>query len=480
MSDPTRGPALRTENREGATFTDRTRAIVVTLAIVSLVATIATIVFGRTLAPPPAQPRDSYGRGPLGHRAWAETMQALGVHVVRWTRTDYGDVSAPLFLVEPDRPEFQAEDGTRVSIAGLCASRAEAGRMTVIVLPKWVIGAFGQVGPELPGRVHDVLAGTPFESAQVVWQPRITAHREEIRATSSVLGERQLALPWPQTVVGPQPLLSGPTGTFIAADPSGRTFVISDPDLLHNFDVQRVDHAAVLHDFVTEVLHADTIVVDEVFHEHVQTRSLAELFAHFPGLLALVHGALAILVVLFYGRRRFGPPRSEPAPYGRGPREVIDVAAGVLASGQTVENLAPRYVEQVILDAHRRLGLSGVVREADPTQLRRPGSAGHSGRLEGKTLAQKAAALDGMLTRRGLTPDAVRLLHTSQSATRETALSVAARATRLRESLLGAPKTTPAPRRPQASVPPPPPIPPPPTIGEPPSSPQPPASTSNP
>jgi hypothetical protein len=424
---------LRTENREENTFTDRTRAIVIALASLSLVASIAVLVFGRDLAPPPAQPRDSYGRGPLGHRAWAETLQALGVHVVRWTRSSYEDVSAPLFIIEPDHATYDAPDGRTVSIADLCTARSAAGRLTVLVLPKWHIGALGNVAPDDAWRVREVLAGTPFEGAQLVWQSRLTSDRDEITASSAVFGERHLEIPWPQTVIGPTPLLSGPTGSFIAADPSGRTFLVSDPDLLHNFDVQRADHAAIAHEFVTEVLQTDTIVVDEVFHEHVETRSLAQIFSHFPGVLALLHGGLVVLVVLLYGRRRFGPPRVDPAPYGRGPREVIDVAAGVLASGQSVERLAPRYVEQVILDAHRRLGLA-----------------------EGKSLAQKAAALDATLTRRGLLPDAVRLLETSQSATRETALALATRATQLRESLLGATKKT-APRARPVSIPPPPP-----------------------
>ncbi len=432
MSEPS-SETLRTENAVGNAFTDRTRAIVVTLAVISLLATLGAIVFGRSLTSPPALPRDSYGRGPLGHRAWAETMQALGLHVVRWTRPRYEDVSAPLFFIEPDHAEITAPDGTTTSLGEICRARSEQGRITVIVLPKWVLGMFGQAGPELPSHVYDALEGTSFEGTQVVWQPHITGARESITASSPILGERHLEIPWPQTVIGPTPILSGPTGTFIASDPSGRVFLISDPDLLHNFDVQRADHAAITHEMITEILHADTIVIDEVFHEHVETRSLGAIFAHFPGILALIHGAIVILVVLFYGRRRFGPPRQTPAPYGRGPREVIEVAAGVLASGQAVERLAPRYVEQVILDAHRRLGLS-----------------------EGKSIAQKAAALDAILVRRNLAPDAARLLETSQSATRETALSVAARATQLRESLLGTSKKTPPRERPVSNPPPPP------------------------
>jgi hypothetical protein len=425
---------LRTENAETAAFTDRTRSIVIGLACLSLFATIAVLVFGRQLAPPPAQPRDSYGRGPLGHRAWVETLSALGVHVVRWTRPDYDDVSAPLFVIEPEASEYTAPDGTHISLGELCESRSSLGRMTVIVLPKWTIGMLGSIGPELPGRVQGTLDGTPFAGTQIVWPRHITATRDEITASSPTLGDRHLEIPWPQTVVGAVPVLTGPTGSFIVSHTDARTFLIADPDLLHNFDVQRADHAALAHDFVTEVLHADTIVVDEVFHEHVETRSLAQAFAHFPGALALVHGTMLVLVVLLYGRKRFGPPRPMPAPYGRGPREVIEVASGVLASGQSIERLAPRYVEQVILDAHRRLGLS-----------------------EGKTLAQKAAALDALLVRRGKLADATRLLETSQSATRDTALPIATRAAHLRESLLGATKEAPPPKRPSASIPPPPP-----------------------
>ena len=406
---------LRTENVEGAAFTERTRAVVVALATASLIATMVVLVFGRSLAPPPAQPRDSYGRGPLGHRAWVETMQALGVHVVRWTQPDYGSVSAPLFLIEPDAASIETPDGRVVSIADLCRERAAAGRLTVIVLPKWKIGALGNVTPEQPWRLEELLAGTPFESVQMVWQPQVTSDRTVVATTSPRLGARTLELPWPQAVAGATPLVTGPAGSFLVASPDERTFLVSDPDLLHNFDVQRGDHAALSYDFVTMLLHADTVVVDEVFHEHVETRSLAQLFARFPGVLALAHGALVVLVVLLYGRRRFGPPRVEPTAYGRGPREIIEVAAGVLAAGQSIDRLAPRYVEQVILDAHRRLGLT-----------------------EGKTLAQKAAALDALLARRGLPPDAVRLLETSHRATRDTALSMASRASRLRDALLGA------------------------------------------
>jgi hypothetical protein len=418
VSEGSEGSALvqgrASENTPGAAFSDRARLIVIVVAILSLAGTMGALVFGRQLAPPPAQPRDSYGRGALGHRAWLETMRALDVHVVRWTTADYANVSAPLFFIEPERAETEV-DGEPLRIADVVNDRLAAGRMTVLVLPKWTMGMLGLVGPELPGLLRELLDGTPLGQAQVHWPPAISADRVSIDTAPGVLGARHLELPWPQTLMNVTAVAEGPDGSFIARDSTSRFFVISDPDLVHNFDVQRADHAALSRDFIRDVLHADTIVVDEIFHEHVETRTLSELFARFPGILALLHGGLVILVVLLMGRKRFGPPAAEAAAYGRGPREVIEVAAGVLASGQKVERLAPRYVEHVILDTHRRLGLA-----------------------EGKTLAQKAIAIDVVATRRGIPPDAERLLATATSASRETALALAARANRFRESLLGA------------------------------------------
>ena len=402
------------ENSGGAAFSDRARMLVLVVAILSLLGTIGALVFGRQLAPPPAQPRDSYGRGPLGHRAWLETMRGLGVHVVRWTEADYSSVSAPLFFIEPDRAVTEAPGHTLV-LADIVNERIEAGRITVLVLPKWTIGMFGSAGPELPSLLRRLLDGTPMGQAELNWPPNISSARVAIDLAPGVLGARHVELPWPQTMNHVTAVAEGPDGAFIARDATNRFFVVSDPDLLHNFDVQRADHAALSHDFITEVLHADTIVVDEIFHEHIETRTLSELFARFPGILALVHGVLVILIVLLMGRKRFGPPAIEKAAYGRGPREVIEVAAAVLASGQKVEHLAPRYVEHMVLDTHRRLGLT-----------------------EGKTIAQKASVLDALATRRGLTPDAERLLASAGSPSRETALLLAARASLFRQSLLGA------------------------------------------
>jgi hypothetical protein len=369
---------------DGAVFGARTRSIVIAIATISLVATIVAMVFGSRLAPAPAQPRDSYGHGALGHRAFLETMRALGVHAERWTLPRYEPVEAPLFVIEPNGPSIFVS-GVEHTLGELVRARITADRVTVLVLPKWTPSMMGMVAPEGASRIHELLAELPFtvslasDDTRDGWQ-LLDAH-------DGAGDPHTLELRWPQRIEGGTEALGDGRGSFVVHDGKGLLYVVSDPDLVHSFNLQRAEHAAYWHGFVTRTLGVDTIVIDEVFHGANRTRSLAEVFATWPGVLALAHLGLLVLTVLMMGRKRFGPPAPEGEPVGRGPREVIDVAASVLANGTGVPTLTTRYVEDLVDDLHRRLALP-----------------------EGKTRERRAELVDEVATRRQLAPRAVELL----------------------------------------------------------------------
>lgn len=407
-------------------FSDRVRLVVVAVAVMSLVATVAALVFGRRLAPPEPRPRDSYGAGPLGHRAFVDTLRALGVRVERWTQPSWEPVSAPLFVIEPSRAWVRVGDQT-TTLGALVRARATADRATVIVLPKWAPGMMGTVGPESPVAIDEILAELPFEVSLVrgdyeaEW--RTIEAREQPLEEGGEARARTLELRWPQRVTGGRVVLGDEAGAFVASDEKSLIFLVSDADLVHSFNLQRGDHAAFWRDFARERLAAEDVVVDEVFHGEIRTRSLTELFGRWPGVLVLVHGALVAAVVLLMGRRRFGPPDPAPEGLGRGPREVIEVAASVLANGSRPTTLAVRYVEDVIADLHRRLGLSPVAGEG------------------ASALAARAALVDQAAERRNVKPVAAKLLAEARALenTRRAreALSVARRAAELRAAVLG-------------------------------------------
>ncbi|UJR86237.1 hypothetical protein [Sandaracinus amylolyticus] len=401
---------------ERALFGDRVRLVVIAVAVMSLVATVGALVFGRRLTTPEAQPRDSYGGGALGHRAFVETMRALGVRVQRWTRPEWDSVSAPLWIIEPNQPWVMWQSST-TTLGELVRARADAERVTVIVLPKWRPGVLGMVEDEDAIAIAAILTELPFAVSlsrgpiEDDWQT-IEAREPGREAT------RRLELRWPQRVQGGVPVLSDDEGSFVVHDDKALIYVVSDPDLLHSFNLQRGAHAAFWRDFARDTLHAEDIVVDEVFHGAVRTRSLPELFGRWPGVLVLVHGAIVALVVLLMGRRRFGPPDPIPEALGRGPREVIEVAASVLANGSRETTLALRYVEDVIGDLHRRLGLS-----------------------EAATVDARAALIDQAAERRRVGASATKLLAEARAVEktrrRREALVIARRAAELRAALMG-------------------------------------------
>ncbi len=399
---------------ERALFSDRVRVIVISIAVLSLIATFAALVFGRRLSAPPPQPRDSYGKGPLGHRAFVSTLEAMNIGVARWTQPHWETVSSPLFIIEPNAPELTIQ-GRRVSLGELIRARMTARRPTILVLPKWSPGMLGLVRPDPARDLYALLDELPVSLSVERMAPGDSWATLDVPDASGPA--RRLELRWPQRVSGGVPLLADDAGNFVVSDPKGMLFVVADPDLLHNFNLQRGDHAAFWSAFIRDRLGADHVVIDEVFHGAIEVRSFAELFGDWPGVLVLIHGVLLALTVLWMGRTRFGPPTPTTEGLGPGPREVIGVAASVLENGSRITTLATRYVESLIMDLHRHLGLQ-----------------------EGKALEERAMQIDLAAKARGIEPLASELLQNARaiegSSKMGEALPLARRAAEFRKALL--------------------------------------------
>lgn len=399
-----------------ALFSERTRTVVFSIAVLSLVATFAALVFGRRLSSPPPQPRDSYGMGPLGHHAFVSTLEALNIGVVRWTQPRWDAVQTPLFIIEPNAPELTIE-GRTVGLGDLVRTRMTAERPTVLVLPKWSPAWLGSVAPDPVRDLYALLDELPVALAVERMPPGDEWAALDVVDDSGVT--RRLELRWPQRVTGGVPLVADDAGSFVVSDPKGMLFVVSDPDLLHNFNIQRGDHAAFWGAFIRDRLRAESVVIDEVFHGAIEVRSFAELFGEWPGVLVLIHGVFVALTVLLMGRKRFGPPAPAAEGFGPGPREVIGVAASVLENGSRVSTLAARYIEGLVFDLHRQLGLH-----------------------DGKGVDERATQIDAVARSRDVAPLAAELMENARalegSAKAGAALALARKAAEFRAQLLDA------------------------------------------
>jgi hypothetical protein len=392
-------------------FSARARAGIVAVALLSLVATTVALVFGPKLAPAPPHATDSVTRGPLGHRGFLELAADAGIAVTRWTEADMADIAVPLVIVEPEQPGVIVE-GQIVELGALVRARRAAGRKTVVVLPKWV------PNPMVPQMVQPGAEVGVDEIALELGEGIGVQHTEDGVEVLSVPVQVRGGEPATLRLIAPQrtqwgrPVVWDAEGSFVAVDDAGLLMVVADPDLLHNATFHQGDNGAVALEVVRSQLGAGALVFAEPFHGERVRPSLAAALGEWPGVLFLAHvGALAAAIGLA-SRRRFGPPLPAPAPYGRGPGQIVDVAAGVLAGGTRLPQLAADYVDAALTDAHRALHL--------PAQ---------------PTVEARAEAIDQHLRRRGRPAAAVALLAESRGVSSRAAFTVARAAAELRRSI---------------------------------------------
>lgn len=396
-------------------FGDRARRVVLILIGLSATGTLAAIVFGDRLAPLHSTERDTFGLGPIGHRLLAESLSEVGYFVRISTGDRFEGPSAPLLFLEP-APEARVE-GRAHTLGRALRRREEAGRTSIVVLPKWTLVP-NPVGPraEVSGiDANEVLAEIfdeeiPEEDAatqlmnQLSGLPdtrgdkiegasgtvRMAEESESSILAEGTLGSFELVVPRIQTFdsipPGMEPLLETSAGAIILEDSRRNLVIVSDPDVAHTFALLHGDHLALWLALLRHVDDGgDTVVIDEVFHGHGRVHSLRRALGQFPAVLIVIHALFVILLVLRFGAVRFGPPARLP-PRAYGPGEAIGTAASVLADGQQLGVLAQRYVVEILDDLARQLG------------------------VEHSQAPQRALEIDKVAERRGVAPEAVRLL----------------------------------------------------------------------
>ena len=348
----------------------------------SIAGTVVAIVWGQKVARPVPGTRDSYADAPLGSRAFLETLEALGMHVLRERRGDFARVRAPVLFVEPEGVSAVV-DGERVTLDGALRERADAGGASIVVLPKWRY----ELGQASPDPDADEVLSAVIPGAALVHFGELAPGQTSETATGA-LGTYEIAIPWLQTIrASDAEVLLAHDGHAIVVRRADGVLVVSDPDLVHNWNLQRADHARIALDVVRAAGEGDTVAIDEVFHGHGERRSLGAALGEVPTVYLTAHALFVLLLVAWIGSRRFGRPAGL-AKLGHGPAESIAVSAFVLSEGRPIETLAMRYVHEQLADLAERLGLA-----------------------PGRSPADQAAHIDRVAARRGIPePTAASLL----------------------------------------------------------------------
>ena len=337
------------------------------IATASFLLTFLIAAFGPELGGTTSAGANSYSTSAVGHLAWMETMQALGIEVIR-QRSLPGSPdwqAYPLLALEPPAGRISVEQ-----LDGLYDRRPELeDGALVLALPKWstlprpdksqwIASAEPSLGDTALELINDFLLSWELESFDLTTDS--SSRAQSCRGAWG--GNYMVDLESMQTFDLPasyEALVECPDGVLVARTQSEvlrpPIVLISDPDLFSTHGLGDADHAALGHDLFARGLETRSIVVDEILHGFGMNRSLTRELFRFPVVLVTIHGFLVAMLLVWSGLRRFGSPTT-PEPAVESGRDVlVDNAARLLDLGRHDGDALRGYWQNSLREMGRRL-----------------------------------------------------------------------------------------------------------------------------
>ncbi len=319
-------------------FSKTTLAVVISVAVISLVVTVVLTVVGSDPAEHATAGADGYSRSAIGHRALISMLEKLDVPVVvSHNASAQKSAHGLLVLAEPQLGD--------VKIDRLTAMIDDAANV-LVVLPKWY--GFAQQGANW------------IESADLLPDVEVERVANAIGIEDSGLGRDTHALFWRSADL-PVPFVDRPqtiSANAVTADVymgerallghftrGGKDiYVLADPDVISNFGLRRPQNAQLALQLIDRLRHDGPVVFDETVHGRAQTPSLFAALFSFPLVLATIQVIVCALLAVWAAMVRFGPSRASPPPLAPGKDFLIANTAALLRFGGHHVDALRRYL----------------------------------------------------------------------------------------------------------------------------------------
>jgi hypothetical protein len=302
----------------------------------------------------------TYSRSAIGHAGIADTLQRLGVPVVK-SRDNSADKlgkDGVLVLAEP-----RATAISEPALRALLDARA-----VLLVLPKWT----GRASEKKPGWLATAEEKPP---SQAQWVLNLVASGGEVVReaempvwSTNVLGRKpQLATPVQLMRSGAlRPIIGAPAGILVGELNRNRAiWVLADPDVIANHGIGQSENAALALAMIDRLRGRNgAVVFDETIHGFVAqpTNPLALMF-QFPFVVATFQIVAALVLLLWATVARFGAPQSAPPPLSAGRQGLLQNVAQLITFAGHGQVMVRRYVQETVRETARQLhaprGLTG-------------------------------------------------------------------------------------------------------------------------
>jgi uncharacterized protein DUF4350 len=302
----------------------------------------------------------TYSRSAIGHMGIADTLQRLGLPVIksRGNSADKLGKDGVLVLAEP-RPNAVDEPSMRALVDA---------RAVLLVLPKWTgrasrtkpgwLGAAGEKSPAQALWALRLVAGggeVVRESEPPAWQTNLLGRKPELTAPVQLIRSDAM-----------RPIVAAPAGILVGELNQNRSiWVLADPDVIANHGIGQAENAALALAIINRLRGRNgPVVFDETIHGYAaQPANPLALMFQFPFVVATLQVAAALALLLWATVARFGAPQSAPPALSAGRQGLLQNVAQLIAFAGHQQVMARRYVQETVRETARQLhaprGLTG-------------------------------------------------------------------------------------------------------------------------
>jgi hypothetical protein len=302
----------------------------------------------------------AFSRSAIGHAGIADTLQRLGVPVVK-SRNNSADKlgkDGVLLIAEP-RLGAVSEPAMRALLDA---------RAVLLVLPKWT-GRASQTTPGWLGIAQErPLGEVQWVLDLVASSGQVVREGETPTWTTNLLGRTpQLATP-AQLIRSDamRPIVAGAAGMLVGELNRNRAiWVLADPDVIANHGIGQPENTALALAIINRLRGRNgTVVFDETIHGYqAQPANPLALLVQFPFVVATVQVAAALALLMWATMARFGAPQSAPPPLSAGRQGLLQNVAQLITFAGHQQVMVRRYVQETVRETARQLhaprGLSG-------------------------------------------------------------------------------------------------------------------------
>ena len=368
--------SAKTSWEQGGGFSRRTVFWIVVTAVVSFIVALLLMAFGPDMTEGMAAEPSTFSYSALGHRALTTFLQESGLPVTiqRSRQLFQGDQNVPVFVAEPN--PYDVDLNLDEYLQTLIDNASRRSTPLILVLPKWrgtsyqtarglwvdQVSLINQMSVE---KVLNSSMGTNPDAVQLIRESSNFTYQS--LSCQTEWGETlKVNLIAPQLLapsITQEPIVWSTDGILVShlrtSRPENPLYVISDPDILNNHGLAREDNAIVTFRLLVDILGAQAVVFDEIVHGYGRELSFLAETVHYPMILAVLHGVLVFVLLLWAGMGRFGKPQPNAPRQARGKLGLIENTSSLLSYQGRVLDSSIRYFDTTLLDVARHYHLPG-------------------------------------------------------------------------------------------------------------------------